>query len=120
MGVTRAGRWFHTIVVMGTSLTACGGRATDETAGPDAASGPGDARGEGAATAKGDGGAADASPPVSTPDAAFRRDAASAPDSGETTAFCCSGYCTFQCRRNDAGAPVCSPNFCGQYCGCIQ
>jgi hypothetical protein len=113
----RAGRWFHTLVVVGAAMTACGGNTVvDAPREPDAGR-------AGAQPVVGgtDGGSADGGA-ASKPDAAATQDAAPAPDASAMYAFCCAG--PYQCRLDDAGAPVCAVS-CPTYCclafnHCIQ
>jgi hypothetical protein len=125
MGVPRAGRWFHTIVVVGSSLTACGGRVGSDAADPDGGSGDSSAGQptSGPAVATGaDAASADArsdAPAVYADAASSVAEAAVAPDASNMTAMCCDPA-TLRCRLNDAGTPACLPFDCCLYCNCIQ
>ena len=107
----RAGQWFHSLVVVGTAMTACG---TSSTVGKSDAGGDGSPLVDGGKDSDGSGDAT-----VSTQqDGAPATDAsADAPDSADMTALCCSGG--GGCKYDDAGVSVCAN--CCIYCGgCIS
>jgi len=109
----RAGRWFHTLVVVGTAMTACGGStAVDTPSSPDA----GRTRAQ-PVVGTADGGGADGSAAVG-PDPSPDTDASAAPDAAAIVAACCGPV--GRCKVDDAGAPVCGFSTCCEYCGCIQ
>jgi hypothetical protein len=109
----RAGRWFHTLVVVGTAMTACGGSTTvDARPGHDAGR-TGAQPGVGGADAGGAEGGASAGT-----DASPTADASAAPDAAAIIAACCGPGP--RCKLDDAGAPVCGFSTCCEYCGCIQ
>jgi hypothetical protein len=113
----RAGRWFHTLVVVGTAMTACGG-STAVDARPSS-----DAGRDGAQPVVGgkDSGSSEAGA-SGLPDASPAGDASAAPDAAAIVAMCCNGTGAggFPCRLGDAGLPICGMDVCCTYCGCIQ
>jgi hypothetical protein len=111
----RAARWFHTLVVVGTAMTACGG-STAVDARPSA-----DAGRAGAQPVVGgkDAGSTEAGA-SGLPDASPAPDASAAPDAADIVAMCCSTSGGNPCRLGDAGGPLCGQYICCTYCGCIQ
>ena len=109
----RAGRWFHTLVVVGTAMTACGGNAVvDPRPGPDAGR-----TGAQPVVGGADAGGADGTASVGS-DASPTADASTAPDAAAIVAACCGPM--GRCKLDDAGVPVCGFSTCCEYCGCIQ
>jgi hypothetical protein len=112
MGAANGSKWFHTLVVMGASLTGCGG-SVDVPSVTDATAGPTDA-GDDTAVPPPTSDAADAPAPA---------DAAPPVDAAEAIARCCghpSPGVMGPCVLDDAGhyCPECANDLC--YCACIK
>ena len=119
----RAGRWFHTLVVVGTAMTACGGNtAVEAPPGPDAGRAGAQPVVVGKDASRADGAATSGPDAAVAGDASLSQDAASQ-DAAAMAAMCCTGAA--MCRLNDAGAPLCGPGCLDYCCGpyynyCIQ
>lgn len=113
----RAGRWFHTLVVVGTAMTACGGNtAVDARPSPDAGRSGAQPVVGGKDSGSTETGAGE------LPDASPTGDASMAPDAAAMRAMCCgeAPQTWGPCKADDAGVPVCGYVVCCEYCNCIQ